>query len=301
MNAVKEKDHRISRRTRGVLLIITSAFCFALMSTFVRLAGDLPSTHKAFFRNLVALIFALIILRKERIPFRPQSRSNLTALILRSALGTLGILGNFYAVDHLLLADASMLNKLSPFFAVLFSYLFLKEKLTPFQALTIAAAFIGSLFVIKPSFTDLSSLPAFAAFGGGVCAGAAYTAVRYAGSRGEKGPFIVAFFSGFSTVCFLPFLIADPQPMSAKQVAFLIAAGLAAAGGQFTITAAYTCAPAKEISVYDYTQLIFTTLIGFTLFGDKPDVYSFIGYAVILSAAVASFIRERKRAATEAH
>lgn len=284
-----------SKRIRGVICIIFSAFCFAWMNAFVRLAGDLPSTQKAFFRNLVALIFALIALKQKGIPLRCHSKKNLPALFIRSALGALGILGNFYAVDHLVLSDASMLNKLSPFFAVLFSYLFLKEKLTPFQGITVLVAFIGSLFVIKPSFSSLSSLPAFAGLFGGIMAGAAYTAVRYAGNHGEKGPFIVAFFSGFSTLFFAPFLIFDYHPMSLKQLAILLGAGLAAAGGQFSITAAYTYAPAKEISVYDYTQLIFTTTIGYFLFSDVPDIYSWIGYAIIISTAFASFRYNRAR------
>jgi drug/metabolite transporter (DMT)-like permease len=188
-----------------------------------------------------------------------------------------------------------MLNKMSPFFAVLFSYLFLKENLTLFQGMTVLTAFIGSLFVIKPSFSNLSSLPAFAGLFGGIMAGAAYTAVRYAGSHGEKGAFIVAFFSGFSTLFFAPFLIFNYHPMTLKQLLFMLGAGVAAAGGQFSITAAYTYAPAKEISVYDYTQLIFTTLIGFILFSDTPDIFSIIGYVIIVSTAVASFFYNKKR------
>jgi drug/metabolite transporter (DMT)-like permease len=127
-------------------------------------------------------------------------------------------------------------------------------------------------------------------------AGAAYTAVRYAGSHGEKGPFIVAFFSGFSTLFFLPWLIFDFHPMTINQLLCLLGAGLAAAGGQFSITAAYTYAPAREISVYDYTQLIFTTIIGFVLFSDVPDIFSWIGYAIIILTAFASFQYNRKHA-----
>lgn len=288
-------DTDSKRRVRGIFCIICSAFCFAWMSTFVRLAGDVPSVQKAFFRNLIALIFALIMLKKEHISLKPHSVKNLPALLIRSSLGAIGILGNFYAVDHLVLSDASMLNKMSPFFAVLFSFLFLKEKLTVFQGMTVLTAFIGSLFVIKPSFSNLSSLPAFAGLLGGIMAGAAYTAVRYAGSHGEKGAYIVAFFSGFSTLFFAPFLIFDYHPMTAAQLLCLLGAGLAAAGGQFSITAAYTYAPAKEISVYDYTQLIFTTLIGFILFSDMTDIYSWIGYIIIVATAFASFIYNRRR------
>lgn len=287
---------KLSPRTRGIICIITSAFCFALMSTFLRLSGDLPTTQKAFFRNFVALFFALFLLKKEGLPLRPHDKKNIPALLIRSSCGLIGIIGNFYAVDHLVLSDASMLNKMSPFFAVLFSFLFLKEKLTVFQGLTISAAFVGCLFVVKPTLGILTSLPALAGLAGGIGAGAAYTAVRYAGSHGEKGPFIVAFFSAFSTLFFLPFMIFDFHPMTAAQLVFLLCAGLSAAGGQMTITAAYTYAPAKEISIYDYTQLVFTTLIGFVLFGDIPDHYSVAGYIIIIAAAYISYEYNRKKA-----
>lgn len=272
----------------GIIYIIMSAFCFAFMNAFVRLAGDLPATQKSFFRNLVALIFAVIILIKNKIPFKCQSKSNIPALLVRGGIGTLGILCNFYAIDHLVLADASMLNKMSPFFVIVFSFFFLHERLTFFQGAAVLTAFVGSLFIIKPSF-NMEVFPAFLGLIGGMSAGAAYTAVRYLGQHGEKNPFIVAFFSGFSCVVTLPFLIFDYHPMTVGQLLCLLGAGLSAAGGQFSITAAYTKAPAKEISVYDYSQIIFATILGFFLFEDVPDVYSIIGYVVIIAAAVLMF------------
>ena len=63
--------------------------------------------------------------------------------------------------------------------------------------------------------------------------------------------------------------------MSMKQLVTLLMAGLFAAGGQFTITAAYTYAPAGKISIFDYSQIIFATMLGFILFGEIPDKYSF--------------------------
>ena len=78
--------------------------------------------------------------------------------------------------------------------------------------------------------------------------------------------------------------------MSVTQILCLLGAGAAAAGGQFSITAAYTHAPAREISVYDYSQLIFTTILGYFFFGDIPDSWSFVGYAVIIAMAVLVFL-----------
>ena len=112
---------------RGIACLVLSAFCFALMSMFVHLAGDLPSMQKSFFRNLVAALAAVVLLLRAGEPFRIR-RENLPYFLMRSIFGTMGVLCNFYAVDHLVLADASILNKMSPFFTVLFSWLILKEK-----------------------------------------------------------------------------------------------------------------------------------------------------------------------------
>lgn len=282
------------KRYKGIICIIMSAFCFALMSFFVRMAGDLPPIQKSFFRNFVAAIFAGIILMKNGVPFHCK-KENLGYMLGRSICGTIGILCNFYAVDHLVLADASMLNKMSPFFAVIFSYFLLKEKITVPQGLFVIGAFVGSLFVIKPTFSNTDLLPSLIGLCGGIGAGAAYTMVRKLGERGEKGPFIVFFFSTFSCVVTLPWLLFDYHPMSLAQIGILLFAGLSAAGGQFSITAAYCYAPAREISVYDYSQIIFSAGLGFFFFEQIPDLLSWIGYAVICLMAVAMFLYNNRR------
>ena len=282
-----------SNTVKGILCILSSAFFFALMNLCVRLSGDLPSIQKSFFRNFVAFFFALAFMRRKKIWFSGKS-SNIPPLILRSVFGTVGILCNFYAVDHLVLADASMLNKMSPFFAIIFSYLILKEKVSPFQAIAVGGAFLGSLLIIKPTVTGMELFPAVLGFLGGMGAGAAYTMVRYLSERGEKGPFIVCFFSGFSCLVTFPFLIFSCLPMSIWQLAILLMAGLCAAGGQFTITAAYSYAPAREISVYDYSQIVFSAVLGYCVFGQIPDVLSWLGYLIICSMAVGMFFYNKK-------
>lgn len=285
----------MSQKNKGILFIICSAFCFALMNMMVRFAGDLPSIEKSFFRNFVAVFFAIIALRRSHTPIRVP-KGALKPLLLRSIFGTIGILCNYYAIDHLVLADASILNKLSPFFAILFSFLLLKEKVHPFATVCVITAFIGSLFIIKPGiglFT--TSLPAFIGLLGGLGAGIAYTYVRILGTHGVKGPFIVLFFSAFSCLVTLPYLIFDFHPMNIQQFGCLLLAGLFASGGQFTITAAYTYAPARDISIYDYSQILFATVLGFLFLGQIPDYLSFIGYGIILLASLAMFLFQQKQ------
>ncbi len=283
----------LNNKTKGIICIISAAFCFACMNTFVRLAGDLPSIQKSFFRNLVALIFAAIMLMRTEEKFR-FDKKNLPYLLIRAFFGTVGILGNFYAIDHLVLADASMLNKLSPFFAIIFSYFILKEKVSLVQAAAVIIAFIGALFIIKPTGVTFN-IASLVGVLGGMGAGIAYTMVRVLSKRGERGPFIVFFFSAFSCLVTLPFLIFDFYPMAWWQVLSLLGAGLAATGGQFSITAAYSFAPAKEISVFDYTQIIFAALLGFVLFAELPDAYSILGYVIITLVSVGMFFVNKKK------
>ncbi len=284
----------MNKKKYGIIYIIFSAFFFALMSMFIRLAGNIPSFQKAFFRNFVALIISAIIMLKnqEKIEFKS---GNLKYLVMRSVCGTAGIICNFYAIDHLNLSDASMLNKMSPFFAIIFSFFMLKEKISPVQTFIVTGAFIGSLFIVKPSPEVFTSPASVIGLLGGMGAGTAYTFVRILGQKGENKSFIVLFFSAFSCIVFLPFLIFDYHDMTAKQIIFLIFAGASAAGGQFSVTSAYCYAPAKEISVYDYSQLIFATVLGFFVFGQIPDVLSIAGYIIIIAMAIAMFIYNNKK------
>lgn len=279
---------------KGILCILSAAFFFALMNLFVRLSGDLPSVQKSFFRNLVAAFAAAFLLLRSHQQVR-MDRISWLELFLRALFGTLGILGNFYAVDHLVLADASMLNKMSPFFAILFSYFLLKERISLFQAGAVLSAFAGCLLILRPTGSSMQLVPALAGLLGGACAGFAYTMVRMLSKRGVKGPFIVFFFSAFSCVVTLPYLILNYTPMSPVQLACLLLAGASAAGGQFSITAAYSFAPARELSVYDYSQVLFSALLGFLVFQQVPDLFSWLGYLIICGAAVAMFLHTRRQ------
>ncbi len=285
----------MSNKTKGILCILFSAFCFSGMSSFINLSGDVPVPQKVFFRNLVALFIATATLLKKHEPFRP-TKGCLPYHLIRSGVGLLGVFGNFYATTHMShTADAAMLNKMSPFFTLIFSAIFLREKVKLQQALAIVGAFIGAMFVIKPSFSNTEFLPSFAGFVGGMGAGAAYTAVRHMGNKGENGRFTVFFFSAFSVTVTAPFLIFDYHPMTTQQLVFLLLVGVCAAGGQFGITAAYTFAPSREISVYDYSNIVFTAIEGYLFLGHQvPDLLSIVGYLVICSMAVWMFFYNNK-------
>lgn len=279
--------NNLNNKTKGVIFIILSAFGFAMMSAFVKLSGDLPSFQKTFFRNIVSLIVALGLIFKHSSSFFGK-KENQKLLILRSILGTIGILLNFYSIDRLVLSDANMLNKLSPFFVIIFSWLLLNEKINIKQILSIVIAFIGALFIIKPAF-NLDVIPAIIGALGGIVAAAAYTCVRALSGR-EAPTTIVFYFSFFSSLITLPLMLISYEPMTLLQFVHLIMAGIFASLGQFGITFAYKYAPAREISIFDYTNIIFSALISLCLFGVLPDLLSVIGYIIIFFASLYMFI-----------
>ena len=191
---------------------------------------------------------------------------------------------NFYAIDHIPLADANILNKMSPFFAIVVSIFVLSEIPTVSEIITVIVAFFGAVLVVKPGMA--ASWNALAGLASGAGAGIAYTYVRKLGKHGERGPVIVAFFSIFTcAVCLIPMCI-EFVPLSSKQFLCLLAAGGCAAIAQFAITAAYKYAPASQISVFDYSQVLFASIWGMMFFDEVPDHISIIGYVLILSMAV---------------
>ncbi|MDD4572741.1 MAG: DMT family transporter [Sphaerochaeta sp.] len=279
----------------GVFYILLSGFFFAVMMVFVKLAGHLPSMQKALFRNIIALFAALMILRRSKTRFT-WKREDFPILLLRGLAGTIGLVANFYAVDHLILSDATILNKLAPFSVIIFSRIFLKEKITPVQILLVFGAFFGASLVVKPSFSNTNLFPYLIGILGGISAGAAYTCIRELGNRKMPAPVIVAFFSLFSTLTIIPFVIADHQSMEGKQILLLLLAGICATGGQFSITKAYSYAPANEISVYDYTQILFASLLSVFIFNEYPDMISIIGYIIVTAMAVLMFLYSKRKA-----
>lgn len=277
----------------GIMFITLSGFFFSLMSVGIRFAGDLPSMQKCVFRNAFALIIAAAALCRSRTPPRCV-KGDFWLVTGRAVIGTAGLICNFYANDHMNIADANVLNKLSPFMVLIFSALLLKESFRLAHLLIVTGAFCGCLFVVKPTMDLGQMLPALAGAFGGISAGFALTLVREMGRRGENEMVIVFYFSLCSTLVSLPFMIFDFRPFSPAQFGGLMLAGIGGCGGQLCITKAYRYAPAREISVFDYSQVLFSALFGCFLLDQRPDGYSLIGYGIMLAMGVALFLYNKR-------
>ncbi|MBR5641583.1 MAG: DMT family transporter [Firmicutes bacterium] len=289
----------MNRKVKGIIYIVISSFFFASMGMLVHQTGDLPFLQKSFFRNAVALIVAFIMLKKQHVSFRIEPGTRRYAF-LRATFGTVSMVCNYYAIDRLPLSDASMLSKMSPFFAIVFSGIFLKEPVHKKQWFYICVAFIGSLFVLKPEMHTLVSFAAVVALIGGISSGFAQTMVRVLNCRHVPQWLIIFCFSLMSCAVTLPFFIVFFVPMTLQQVLLLLAAGGTATIAQFCLTRAYYYAAASEISIYDYSQICFSAILGYVFFHQLADRWSYLGYLIIAAAAIGMYFFNQKNSTVQA-
>ena len=268
---------QLSNRNKGILLLLLS-------SLFVRLAGNVPTMEKTLYRNLVSTFVIAGILLRSGTPLR-LPRESRADMFCRCFFGCGGMICYLWSIDHMGLADANMLNKTSPFFSVLLSIWILGERPSFRDILCILIAVSGAALVVKPG-RGMASFPALIGLFGGFIAGAAYSYVRKVGLHGVPASVTVLCFNVFSCLVSLPFVLMSDTHARGIQIIYLLIVGILAAGVQLSLTKAYRYAPAKEISVFDYSQIIFAALFGFLFWGELPDLLSVAGYAIIIGCAV---------------
>ena len=284
-------ENSSKNRKKAILFMLASASCFACMQTTVKLLPNMPTFEKVFMRNLVSLFIAFNMVKVEGSTFFGK-KENRKYLWARSILGLLGVISYFYAIQNLVMADAAILNKLSPFFVTIFAVVFLNEDFTLRKGLSLVGVFLGALLVVKPQFS-FDVIPALIGILSAAFAGAAYTLVRYLGNK-ERPATIVFFFSLVSVIGMFPFTIVDFVIPSGVEWIYFIGIGIFAAGGQFCLTYGYRLANASEVSIYDYFNIIVATFLGFLIWKEVPDLLSMFGMTIIFVVVFLEYIYRKR-------
>lgn len=227
----------MSKKIKAVLLMLVSALAFAIMQVTVgETGGRVPIFQQLFFRNLVAAAVAYVAIRKNKLPSLGK-KGNRSILIMRSVAGYLGMVALFYASANGDQGDVATISKMSPFIISILAYFILKEEITKYQITGLFVAFVGAYFVSNPQYNS-NSAPIIAAFICCILTGISYTCVSALKGR-EEPPVIIFFFSAFSTLCSLPFMIATWAVPSLTDFLLLLCIGASAAVGQVKIGRAH--------------------------------------------------------------
>ena len=267
----------------GSLYIIFSALSFSIMEIAVKISGKtIPVMEQVFARNFITLLIGAFVMFKNKEKLFPD-KNNVLSIICRSVSGYLGIIAYFYAANNMILADASVLQKTSPFWSSLFAFIIIKEKIFKIQWVGLIIAAIGSIFIIKPSMNS-NMFPAIIALSAAMFAGISYAIIGSLKGK-ESNSLIIFYFSLFSCL-FSLFFIKDFVIPNFIQIIMLLLIGIFAGFGQFFLTIAYKKAPVSRISIYNYTGVIFSYLFSILLFNEIADIYSVIGMMLTIFAAL---------------
>lgn len=291
MFSYRLKGDNMNKKNKSILLMLFSAFTFSSMQIIVKLLPNIPLMEKVFFRNFISLIISYIILKKNNLSYF-GNKENRKYLFFRYIFGFTGIILFFYATTQMLAADAAILNKLSPVFVIILAHCFLKERVNKTKIIVLIISISGSLLVIKPQFNS-SMLPALAGFISAMLSGAAYVFITMIGYK-ESIYTTVFYFSLLSSLSCIPFFAVSFALPNSFELFMLILLGILAALGQIALTSAYNGYEASEVSIYDYSNIIFSSLLGYLFLSEIPDKLSLLGGFLILSASIILYIQTKK-------
>ena len=268
---------------RGALLLTISALAFAAMGAVIKIvSAELPNEMIVFSRNAMGLI-ALTpwLLRTGRSGVRtPCFRMHLT----RALVGLAGMYCFFYAIGHLPLAEAMLLNYSAPLFIPFIAFLWLGERLPRFFGWAISLGFVGIAMILKPGMI-LFSPAALVGVAAGVLTAVAFVSIRRLALR-EPTARIVFYFGTISTVISAVPLVWSWKTPAAGLWNLLVGMGILATGGQLLMTRAYALAPAARIGPFSYGTVVFSAALGWAIWGEVPDRFSMLGAVLVCTAGV---------------
>ncbi len=284
------------QKLKAILLMILSAFCFALQQIFVKQSsGQIPIFEQIFVRNFISIAVVMFTALRLKPDLRAELKSGGLLLWARSVIGFLGIIVYFYASSHARQADVAVINRLSPIFITIMAAVLLHEKITRVKLAAILLCMGGAYVAMRPAF-DSDPLPLLAALGTAVIGSITYTLIALCKGKASATTIVLhysivcALLSGI--MCLPSFVV--PTPINLLR---LLGIGICASSGQLFLSFAYTHAPASEISIYDYTGVIFSAVLGFLAFGESLTKTIVSGGALIFAGVLILFLVNRKQPA----
>lgn len=277
----------------GVLLMIGSGAAFAVMMAVVRkVSAEIHPFEVAFFRNLFGLVIMVPWLLHAGLGVLWTGRFHIH--VLRATFGLGAMLSLFFALSYLPLADVTALTFTAPLFGTIGAALFFGEKVHVRRWTATSVGLLGAMIVLRPGIAGMQPA-SFVALGSAMMMAAAMLSIK-ALSRTEHPNAIVIMMGVLMTpASLIPAVFVWSAP-SLSAWAWLAVMGIAATVGQVCLTRAFAAADASALLPLDFCRLVFVSLIGFILFGEVPDAWTWVGASIILTATVYIAHREARAA-----
>ncbi len=264
---------------RGIIFALLAPLFFSIMNVLAKFStAGLPSSEVVFFRSIISssILLAIIGYRRE-----PLIINNASLLILRGIFGACGLLGVFYTLSKIKLADASILLQLNPIFVALFAAIFLKEKLPKNFFLLFGSALLGAGLIINPT-TNLSfSFPALIGVLSAISAAMAYTCVRQL-SKTNSTNIIILFYMLIASILSFPLMLSSFVMPNFFQLMALLGIGLTSSLAQICLTKAYQLENAATVALISYIGVLLHFFWGALLWGEWVSTNTIFGAFFIM-------------------
>jgi len=279
----------------GILLMVGAMSVVPFMDALAKhLSDTIPVLQLVWARYFFhfCLIFPVALARygpRRLVPARPLLQLVRGGLLLASTVLF------FAAISAMPLADALALVFVSPLIVTALSPWVLGEEVGTRRKIAVLVGFLGALLIVRPGFGSLQ-WPALLALSAGVVFGFYLLATRRL--AGSAPPLVTLPYSAAAGAMIMSLVVpAVWIAPSAGQLGALALLGVIAAGGHFLLIKSFDFAPASLLAPFTYSEIVMTTLLGFVIFGDFPDAWTWAGIAVIVASGVYISLRERARGA----
>ena len=277
-------------KTLPILLMIGAVFCFASMDATAKyLMKEIGPAQTIWARYTVqAILVTVLILPKINV----YGRTKYPKLqFLRSVALMMATTLFFFAFSRLGLAEASAIFNISPVLITLGAFLFLREQIGPRRVIGILVSLLGALIIIRPG-SGVFTLYAILPLGAAIFYSTYSLATRFVGT--DESPWTSLFYSAiFGAICYSIYIVFNWNPMSNNALLLTIIIGLFGTAGHICLIRALTLGEASLVAPFIYTNLLFTTIWGFVLFGNFPDFWTIVGALIIVGAGIYVWARDR--------
>lgn len=293
--SVFPKHTQVSNTPLGIGYMLMAVSLFGVMDALVKwLGAGYPTVQIMFFRSFCAFPPILVMVLRAgggpRNVWAVLRPSSVTGLMIRSVFGCISMALFFYAYQFLSLADVTAISFAAPIFIACMSVWLLQERVGVHRWSAIIVGFIGMLVILRPGEGMLTS-GALIVVAATLFYALAIIQIRKL-SRTEPATSIAFWYAAFCTVVtglLLPFVWVTP---TLGDLALLVTTGLIGGCAQLFMTRAYGLAPASVAAPFDYTHLIWSVAIGWYIWGDFPDIHTWIGCAIVVASGLYILWRE---------
>lgn len=270
----------------GVRHAVVAAAAFSIMGALIKLvSAELSTPMITFLRNLFGLLFLIPVVARS--PWQSLQSERLGLHLLRTVVGLTAMYAFFYAIAHIPLAEAMLLNYAAPLYVPLIAWAWLGEKPVRGIAPLVLVGLVGVALIIRPSGGGLISPVSLVAAISGIFAGWAFVTIRKL-SATEPAPRIVFWFGVFSVIITgVPAALFWVQP-SAEAWLLMLGTGLFATIAQISLTRSYALIPAAQVAPLNYLVVVFSMLIGWLAWGEALGPWSILGTLLVIGSSIAA-------------